>query len=180
MADLNLPDFLALVNYPKISKTDFLWINNYRKQHDDFYDLIGAHFTFVFPVFDIEKDRFMNEVKKQAKGFKKIDFQIKCAVRNNDRTNDYWHVLLVPDKGFSDMVKLHGKLYSGLFRPIERLDLDFTPHVGIANSKDPKACKRMVEEVNAMNIDIRGRIDQLEIVQYRDKQISTVEIVKLL
>lgn len=176
---LNLNDFFAVVNYPVFDESDNQWIDAYRKAHDDFYDLYEAHFTFVFPTFDIEKEMFIEEVKKQAEGMQKFDFRIRCAIRNNDRVFKYFHVLLVPDEGFSDIVRLHDKLYSGLFKPFERLDLDFIPHVGIANSKDPKECKRMVDEVNALDIDIRGTIDQLNIIQYRNKQVSTIGIIRL-
>jgi hypothetical protein len=89
-----------------------------------------------------------------------------CAIRNNDLTSDYWHVLLVPDKGFSEILKLHDKLYSGKFRELERLDLDFIPHMGIANSKDPKECKRMMDEINARNNDVEGRIELLGVVRF--------------
>jgi 2'-5' RNA ligase len=179
MADLNMPDFLAAVSYPQLSEHDYQFIDSYRKSNDIFYDLIPAHFSFIFPIFDLEKDSFVSEVRKQAKGFPRIDFNIRCAIRNNDRTSDYWHVLLVPDQGFSEVVNLHDRLYSGLFRQLERLDLDFVPHVAIANSIDPQECKRMVDEINEMNINISGTIDQLEIIQHRENQVSTIEMVKL-
>ena len=179
MADLNLPNFLAVVNYPHLGEHDQKFIDFYRKANDVYYDLIPAHFSFVFPVFDMEKKEFMAEVRKQATGFPTIEYKLRCAIRNNDRTSDYWHVLLVPDQGFSEIVKLHSKLYSGLFKPYERLDLDFIPHMGIANSKDPKECKRMVDEVNAMEIDIRGTIEQLDIVEHVDGVISSVDAVRL-
>jgi 2'-5' RNA ligase len=179
MAELNLDEFLAVVNYPKIKASDHQWIDDFRKLNDDYYDLMDTHFTFVFPTFNVEKEKFIDEVKKQAEGIQKFNFRIKCAIRNNDRVLECFHVLLVPDQGFSEIVKLHDKLYSGLFKPYERLDLDFIPHMGIANSKDPKECKRMVDEVNAMEIDVFGTIDQLDIIEYKDKRISTIEGVKL-
>jgi hypothetical protein len=49
--------------------------------------------------------------------------------------------------------------------------------MGIANSKDPKECKRMVDEVNAMEIDIQGTIKQLDIVEHLDGVISSVGTV---
>jgi len=172
-------DFLAVINYPKLNRQDYDWTNQYRKKNDVYYDLIDAHFTFVFPTYDFEPLDFIREIQKQAKGIQKIDFQIKCAIINNDRTNDYWHVLLVPDKGFSKIVKLHDKLYADLLFPTQRLDLDFIPHIAIGNSTDPKVCKRMVDEVNAMDIDISGTIDQLDIVQMKGNKISTLDRVTL-
>lgn len=171
--------FLAVANYPQLNQKDYNWINDYRKKNDDYYDMINAHFSFVFPTCNFEPDDFIKEIKKQASGVQKIKFQIKCVLRNNDQTNDYWHVLLVPDKGFSDIVKLQGKLHSGLLFPTQRLDLDFIPHIAIGNSKDTKKCKIMVDEINSMDINICGVIKQLEIIQLKDNKISTLDIVKL-
>ena len=177
---LYLPNFLAVAAYPKLSENDKSWIEGYRKEHDAYYDLVPAHFSFVFPDFNNKKDDFIKEVILKSKGVRKIDFNIRSAIRNNDRTNEYWHVLLVPDVGFSEVVKLHGLLYSGLFKKQERLDLDFIPHIAIANSTIPEECKQMVNEVNAMNIDISGTIDKLDIIQYRNKKISTIDVVNLI
>ena len=179
MAQLNLPDFLAVVSYPDFDEMGYPWVEEYRRQHDDFYTLLAAHYSFVFPVFDMEETDFINVVKTRAKGIEKFDYQIKCAIRNNDRTSDYWHVLLVPDEGFSKVVRLHDALYAGKFRKYERLDIDFIPHVGIANSTDPEACKRMVDEVNAMDFVIRGTIDRLDVIQYQNNKISTIEVIYL-
>ena len=81
--------------------------------------------------------------------------------------------------GFSEIVKLQGKLHSGLLFPSQRLDLDFIPHIAIGNSKDPKECKKMVDEINSMDINICGILNQLEIIQLKDNKISTLDIVKL-
>jgi len=177
---LDLRDFLAVVAYPKLSEKDKSWIEAYRKEHDAYYDLVPAHFSFVFPDFNNQKDDFIKEVILKSKGVRKIGFRLRSAIRNNDRTNEYWHVLLVPDEGFSEVVKLHGLLYSGLFKKQERLDLDFIPHIAIANSTIPEECKRLVNEVNAMNIDISGTIDKLDIIQYQNNKITTINFVSLI
>lgn len=179
MTQLNIPDFLAVVSYPGFEEMGYSWVEEYRKQHDDFYTLLAAHFSFVFPVFDMEERDFIEEIKTRAEGCNKFDYRIKCAIRNNDRTSDYWHVLLVPDEGFSEVVKLHSALYSGRLRKYERIDLDFIPHIGIANSTDPEECRRMVDGVNAMDFDIRGTINRLDIIQQEGKKISTIEEVEL-
>lgn len=172
-----MDDFIAVVSYPKIKASDYKWIDEYRKAHDYTYDLIDLHLSFVFPVFDFDEKEFIEEIKLQSKGSSCIDFRVKCAIRNNDLTSDYWHVLLAPDRGFSEVVKLHDKLYSGILKELERLDLDFIPHMGIANSKDPKECKRMMDEINARNIDVEGRIEQLEVVRFGGGEIGTVEVI---
>lgn len=172
-------DFLAVVAYPNISEKDKAWIDAYRKENDVYYNLIGAHFTFVFPIENYGIDLLTREVKIQSENQKPINFSIRCATRNNDLTSDLWHVLLVPDKGFSDVVRLHDKLYSGTLADYERLDLDFIPHIGIANSPDPKKCKRMVDEINAQYKEIMGIIDTLDLVEYKNGSLQTFHQIQL-
>jgi hypothetical protein len=172
-------NWLAAACYPELQDSDYQFIQDFRRKNDAYYELTGPHIPFVFPDLKTEVDDFINEVRIQAEGQRKIDFKLKCAIRNNDRTSDFWHVLLVPDEGFSEMVKLHDMLYSGLFKPIERLDLDFVPHMGIANSTDPNECRSMIHEINAMDIDISGTIDQLDIIQYKDNRISKISTITL-
>jgi 2'-5' RNA ligase len=174
-----MEDFLAVVAYPRLEHKDSQWIENYRQENDVYYDLINAHYTLVFPVSEFEINEFIQEIKKQASGIARILFEVKCAIRNNDLTSDLWHVLLVPDKGFSQVVRLHDKLYSGKLKNLERLDLDFIPHIGIANSKEPLECKSMVDEINNMNIQINGEINQLDIITHKSNIISTIDTINL-
>jgi len=174
-----MDDFLAVVNYPSLEDYDYTWIKSYRKKNDAYASLINVHFSFVFPIYDMAPDAFIAEIKKQSAGCRAISFAIRSAIRNNDRTNDYWHVLLVPDEGFSAVVRLHDRLYSGLLASYERLDLDFIPHMGIGNSKDPKVCKKMVSEVNAKELEICGWINDLDIIQMKNGQISTIYRIPL-
>jgi hypothetical protein len=174
-----MDDFLAVVNYPSLEKNDYDWIEAYRKKNDDYASLIDVHFSLVFPIHDISPALFISEIRKQAAGCRPISFVVRAAIRSNDLTTDYWHVLLVPDEGFGAVVRLHDRLYSGSLASHERLDLDFIPHMGIGNSKDPKRCKRMVSEVNANELAIRGWINDLDIIQMKNGQISTLHRIPL-
>src|SRR5205809_263105 len=101
-----------VVAYPKLSKEDFDFIQNYRKENDPrYFSLIEPHFTIVFAIHDINKEDFINEVTERSKNIHKFDFQIKVATINQDYSAEYFHEFLVPDQGYSDIVKLHDKLY---------------------------------------------------------------------
>jgi hypothetical protein len=129
---------LAVASYPKLTDNDYKDVQHFRKEHDRlYYSVTQPHFSFVFPLEGIEKGRFIDEVYKKSNGCGKIQFEIRCATVNKDAVIQYYHLLLVPDEGYSRMVKLHDRLYSGLFFEHLRLDIDFIPHMGIANSKDP-------------------------------------------
>lgn len=165
--------------YPELSNEDFNLIQDYRKVHDIFYPVVHPHFTIVFPVDNQPEKAFIREVEKQSGSIKKIEFLIKCATINKDAFSDYYHIFLVPDQGFSDIVKLHDKLYSGLLFDNLRLDIDFIPHIGIGNSKDKWECKKMVDRWNSKNFSIKGQITHLTMVNYENDKVTSLKKIKL-
>lgn len=165
-----------VVSYPTVTKQDFAWIQKYRKRNDSrYFSLVNPHFTFVFAVHDLEERTFVDEVEKLVKGEKKVEFEIKVATINQDDSKQYYHEFLVPDKGYSDITKLHDKLYSGAFAPYLRFDIDFIPHIGIGNSENPLTSKQRVDQLNAVGIYIKGSIDSLDIIEYKDGSLKTVK-----
>ena len=144
-----------------------------------YYSVAEPHVSFVFPVFDVEKDQFINEVHDKSKGIKKINFEMRCAVVNKDAVIGCFHLLLVPDKGYSDIVKLHDRLYSDLFFKDLRLDIDFIPHMGIANSKDGFEVKIWADSWNQKEFSIAGTIEKLTIVDYTNNILTDLNEVYL-
>jgi hypothetical protein len=144
-----------------------------------FFSVIDPHFTLVFPVSDFSKDRFIAEVKKEAVGVKKFDFELKVATINQDISHDYYHEFLVPDKGYSDVVKLHDKLYSGLLDKYLRLDIDFIPHSGIGNADAADEIKQRVDTINERGIAIEGVVDKLSVIEYSSDLVRSVESISL-
>jgi 2'-5' RNA ligase len=172
--------FYLVIAYPKIEDKDLAWIQEYRKENDlRFFSVVNPHITFVFPTQGISQDDFTNEIKKQAEDIRKIDFEIKLATINKDSFGGYYHEFLVPEKGYSDIVKLHDKLYSNKLSEHLRFDIDFIPHIGIGNSDDPHISKNRIISINAQNISILGTIDQLDVVEYDNGVIKTIEKILL-
>ncbi len=168
------------VAYPKLSQPDFDWIQEYRKQNDPrYFDVIKPHFTLVFAIGDMEKEVFSKEVRKQLAEIKKFDFDLKVATINLDDSKEYHHEFLVPDKGYSNIIKLHDQLYSDLFSKYLRLDLDFIPHVGIGNSNDGLVSKGRVDELNRKGVDISGIMDTVDVIEYKDGKVETIETISL-
>src|SRR4030095_7498022 len=100
--------------YPKLNIDNYNQIQNFRKLHDTpYFNVVEPHFTFVFPVFDTTEEDFVVEIKDQAINFKEFNFTIRCATINKNAFSDLFHILLVPDEGYSKIVKIHDKLYSG-------------------------------------------------------------------
>jgi len=171
---------LLVVAYPKLSQEDYDWIQEYRSKNDPrYFGLVEPHISLVFAINDIDQDDFITEVKTRLDGTKPFDFDINVATINQNDDGKYYHEFLVPDKGNSDIVKAHDKLYSALFRPYHRLDIDFIPHIGIGNSNDAAESKSRIDEINNKSISISGRVDTIDIIEYKDGEITTLERIEL-
>lgn len=171
--------YLAIA-YPTMTSESFDQIQNFRKDNDELYfKIIQPHFTIVFPVFDISQDEFINEVKNKSAGLTKINFVMRCATINKDSFSDYFHAFLVPDEGYSQMVRLHDKLYCEKLKDNLRLDIDYVPHIGVGNSKDKFLCKKMVDKWNEKEFSIHGTISLLTVVKYENNTVTKIEEIEL-
>lgn len=133
----------------------------------------------MFPVFGLDRERFLEHLREQARGVERIPFVCRCATVVKDATNEYTHVFLVPDEGYSAIVKLHDRLYEGPLSPHLRLDIPFIPHIGVANASDPRACKALADELNSEGFEIRGSVDALDAASYKHDRVTTIERVPL-
>lgn len=172
-------NLLALA-YPTLSELDTKRIQAFRAQHDRYYSIVEAHFTLVFAVSGWDEDAFSAEIANQLRGFRAFDFRIRCAVLNQDVSGDLYHVFLTPDEGHSQIVKLHDRLYAGKLLPYRRLDIDFIPHIGIANSADPRQCLEWIESWNREDFEIHGRFTGIDMVRYDGKTIQTFDRIPLI
>lgn len=168
-----------VIAYPELQQSDLDWIQDYRKQHDKQFSLVKPHVTLVFAIQDLDKDGFLNEVKQKVSGLKPFDFDLKVATINQDDSGNYYHEFLVPDTGYSNIVKLHDKLYSGLFAPYLRFDVDFIPHISIGDSEDAQTSKKRVDELNAQGVSIHGRISSVDVIELANGAVTTVEKIGL-
>ena len=171
----------GVLAYPQLKNTDYTFIQEFRKKYDAlYYTVIEPHFSFVFPIDEIEEDAFIAEIRDKSAGVASFNFEIKCAVVNKDAVSEIYHLLLVPEKGYSRVVKLHDKLYSGLLFPHLRLDIDFIPHVAIANSKDKYEVKSWADNWNREEFSIKGRVNSITIIEYSNSNLTDIEKIDFL
>lgn len=171
---------LLALTYPRISQKDYNWIQEFREENDELnYGVMEPHFTLVFPVFNQRPETFIEEIKSRSADHNKIGFALRCAVMDKDAFTPYWHVYLVPDEGYSKIIKLHDNLYSGKLTDELRLDLPFIPHIEIANSIEKWKCKELVDQINNSNLEIKGSILELDVVEYHEERVETIEKIKL-
>ncbi len=170
---------LHVVAYPDLAPADYERIQLCRREHNTLYNIIEPHFTIVFSVPDMELDEFATEVKKQVAGMAAIPFTLRCTVVNKDSFSAYYDALLVPDEGFSGITKLHDRLYSRKLWRYLRLDVSYIPHMSIANSLDVHRIKGVVDKWNAEEFAIQGTVSSLDIINYENRVITTVELIEL-
>lgn len=171
---------LLVLAYPRIAQADFAWLQAIRAQHDKrYYDLVAPHITLVFPVVGAPRNDFIAHVKRQAASIPPISFVARCALVVADDSKRFSHVFLVPDEGFSQIVKLHDRLYTDALVPELRLDITFIPHIGVANADDAHKCKRLADELNAQGFQLAGLIDTLDVVCYENNEVRTIEQIAL-
>jgi 2'-5' RNA ligase len=169
-----------VVSYPTISNDGLIWIQDVRREYDELnFSAIDPHFTLVFPIADIDRKQLVSHVQQSISGVSAFEFVIRCAVVGNDAFSKYTHVFLVPDEGYSNIIKLHDRLYTGVIANELRLDLPFIPHIGIANSLDARSCKELVGRLNNRSFEICGRVDCLDILWSQADRVGTIASVNL-
>jgi len=170
---------LLVVAYPVLNETDFDLIENQRKVSDPLQKVIAPHFTFVFPVVDFPADEFCREIRAQLNNIYAFPFLISRAIGHRDEFTGNHLALLVPGPGAAQIANVHDLLYSGLLRKHLRRDLPFVPHVTIGTFTD-ELSRKVVEEWNSKNVEIRGIISSLDILTYENDRVETIQKIILL
>ena len=178
LAQFEMP--LLVVAYPEFKRADFARIQAFRKAHDFQYKLIEPHFTLLFPLAaPWTVGRLSTEIEKSIDGVSPFDFCLRCATINKDAFSDLYHLFLVPDEGFSKILKLHDKLYDGELLPHRSLDIDYIPHITAGNSTSARDCLEMVTHWNDSEFEIWGSITHLDLIEADRDRVRTLRRFKL-
>ena len=166
---------LLVVSYPEITDHDADWIQALRKRHTfQVLSVLAPHFTLVFPLYDVAEDELLDHIQSITTGLSKIRFVLRSSLLVKDDSSDIYYVVLVPDEGFSGVVRLHDSLYTGMLTSRLRLDLPYIPHVTIGGSLDVLGCKSVVDALNRENFGIQGEIAYLDVVHKEAETARTV------
>ncbi len=93
----------------------------------------------------------------------------------NDDSNENYYVFLVPDEGYSEISKLHDRLYRGVLAPYLRLDIPYVPHIGIATISDARRIKTLCDELNSTGVAIHGQIEAMSVCSYDGMKITDLK-----
>jgi 2'-5' RNA ligase len=167
---------LVVVSYPQVSLRDAEWLASLKQRYPGLTpSSLGPHFTLVFPLEDIDEAQLAAHVREQVHGQQAIPFAIRCAVPINDYASEDYYVLLVPDEGFSGIVKLHDRLYTGPLASLLSPDTPFTPHITVGHTTDGWLCRQVANELNAEDFTIAGTIAHVDLIDKDGHSIRTVE-----
>ncbi len=170
---------LLLVAYPDLNADDYTWIQDIRRTHDSNYSLISPHFTVVFPTHTTDPARFIEHVTTCTQQCASFSFAIRCAMIVKDSYNPMTHLFLVPDEGYSTLVKLHDELYRGVLEPGLNLDVAYIPHLTIGDHLHAHALKPVADAINHQNRCIFGRVRKLDILAYEHDRVKTLHTISL-
>jgi 2'-5' RNA ligase len=170
---------LLVISYPEIARKDWEWIQSFRQKHDSNYELVSPHISLVFEVSDIEPDEFISHAQLICGNCPAIDFRLRSSkvVQGIDDKN--WYLFLVPDEGYSKIIELHDKLYTGDLARHLRRDIPFIPHMTVGIFQKLDDCQKAEDELNDTQFDIPGRIISVDVVMYEKDNLETIEQIAL-
>lgn len=170
---------LLVLAYPKTSRKDYDWVQQFRKLYDDNYKIVEPHFTIIFPVSDIPLKTFVGEIREKTQHERVIPFSIDRTIAYGDILHDHWHIFLIPGKGYRPIVELHDQLYSGTLKRNLQNDIPYIPHLTIGTLKEAAKCKELSEQINSNLRRFSGMINQLDIISFQDNRIKTMDTIVL-
>ncbi|MEQ8587214.1 MAG: 2'-5' RNA ligase family protein [Thalassobaculaceae bacterium] len=156
---------LVVLGRPTMAAADRAWIDALRGRHRGavFDPSMGAHVTLVFPTEVTDPTSATSHLATVAAETPPIDLFFRAAMPWLDRYSAETYVYLVPDTGNGRLIRLHDHLYSGPFADVLRLDLPYVPHVTLGRFGEAKIAKALVDDLNAQDIELRARLDTVEL-----------------
>ena len=155
---------LEVVAKPEFAKADLEWLTQLRQIKANIPG--PPTFTLVFPGAD-SADTVTRHVEAVCARIGRIRFCLRSAMIVPEHKTGWFHVFLVPDEGFGAIIRLHDRLHAGPLACCWRPDVPYLPHLTVASMRELGHARMTMASLNAKDLAITGRIDELE-VQARD------------
>jgi len=152
---------LEVVAKPEFGKADLDWLMQLRKIRT--HGTETPSFTVVFPGAEAPTPQIVKHVEKMCAGTARIRFCLRSALVVPEHKMGWFHVFLVPDEGFGAIIRLHERLHSGPLACCLRPDIPYIPHVTVASSTEFESARQTMASLNAKDLAITGRLDELEV-----------------
>jgi 2'-5' RNA ligase len=158
---------LEVVAKPEFGKAELDWLTHLRQTRA--HSPGAPTFTLVFPGAH-SVDDVINQVGTACAVTARIRFRLRSAMIVPEGKMGLFHVFLVPDEGFGAIIRLHERLHTGALKCCLRPDTPYIPHVTVASTEAYDAARQTMALLNAKDLAIAGRIDEIE-VHERDSAV---------
>jgi hypothetical protein len=159
---------VEVVAKPEFGKTELDWLTHFRQTRAR---SAGAPaFTLVFPGAEAGTPEIVKHVNAICAATARIRFCLRSAMIVPEHKMGLFHVFLVPDEGFGAIIRLHDRLHVGALACCLRPDMPYIPHVTVASTTEFAAARQTMATLNAKDLSIAGRIDEVE-VHERDSAV---------
>jgi 2'-5' RNA ligase len=157
---------LYVVAWPLLSEADDAALRRLRAQyHPKEADLIGPHFTLVFGVPDERETVLRPALSGLAR--RPFWFMIDRIVRDDS------YLFAEPSDGASELFELYENLNP------DPGDTPFRPHITLGSFDRPTEAEQVARIVTRQHLPMRGRIEELALLQRRDRAPAGQELVTL-
>ena len=171
---------LYTVAYPILKASDRESIDAFRKQHDERQNrVIAPHFTLVFACSAVGESEYFYHIQSVAEKTSEIPFRCRYAMLGADDQDETAYVFLVPDEGYSQISRLHDRLYGGPLASHLRLGLPYIPHITIGTLNSRIKAKALCDNLNAQGLEIEGLIRTISVGSVQAgvfKDLATFEL----
>lgn len=158
---------LEVVARPEFGKAELDWLTHLRQTRA--HSVGAPAFTLVFPGAESATE-VVKQVQETCAGTARIRFCLRSAMIVPEAKMGLYHVFLVPDEGFGAIIRLHERLHAGPLECCLRPDAPYIPHVTVASMQGFDAARQTMALLNAKDLAITGRIDEVE-VHERDSAV---------
>lgn len=164
---------LLAIAYPKISRSDFNWIQSIRKKNDRQFNLVKPHITLVFGTEKLNSKEFTDHIQNKVHAFKSFQITLDSAKIVEDDSKNHCHAFLVPSIGFNEINELHDLLYEDELESELRHDIPFMPHLTIG-SGSREEMTALVDRINESKISIKGSVNQVSIISFDGVKVTDI------
>ena len=133
----------------------------------------------MFACSEIAEPQYLRHVETVAADCAVINFSCRYAMLSADDHDDMAYVFLVPDEGYSQLSRLHDRLYTGVLSSYLRLDIPFIPHITIGTLKDRQEAKKLCDDLNEQPLSLHGSVNALTVGALVEGRISDVQSFSL-
>ena len=156
---------LTVLGRPRLTAADAAWIRVLRDRHAWALRApeIGPHVTLVFPTDSTDATTATGHLAVVAGEIAAFSLAFRCALPVADAPSGGTYIYLVPDEGFSTLVRLHDRLYSGPFADALRLDLPYIPHITLGWIAEARLARALADDLNGQEPDIQARLETVEL-----------------